>query len=306
MTKPDMNAENTPPTTLQAGCKVNLFLHITGRRPDGYHQLESLFVPAENPHDTLTPCPGQGPGLELTCSRPELLGAENTLHRSYDLFARETGWAPALTLHLDKKIPCGAGLGGGSADAACLLSYLQAHCPSEKRPESGSLQQMAAKIGADVPFFLSNAPAWVRGIGEVIDVLDFPLCRMWMLILCPDLSISTARAYQAWDAARDIDPPPRWLTQGAKGGREPAYATGRVLWNSFEQVLFPVYPHLQAHKRDLLACGASGAVLSGSGSTLVGLFRRETDCIRAAKRLASAQTQTFIQSIGSCWGVAKW
>ncbi|MBS3780941.1 MAG: 4-(cytidine 5'-diphospho)-2-C-methyl-D-erythritol kinase, partial [Desulfovermiculus sp.] len=198
---------------------------------------------------------------------------------------------------LEKNIPPGAGLGGWSADAAALLRHLNAICPQEQRLDHTDLLLVAQEVGADVPFFLSSGPAWVQGIGQHIQPVRMAYAGGWLVVVCPDIHISTAEAYQAWDRVLGD------IRIGQAGPiPEPKYphsmcSRGQVLCNDFESVLFPVYTGLIGLKKKLLSCGARGAVLSGSGASVVGLFKAQQEAEQAADELADNTTQVFINSI---------
>ena len=284
-------------TILDTGCKANLYLRILGRRDDGYHDLQSLFVPLCQPSDRLTIGVSSKPGLVLTCTDPGLCGEENTLHRAYFAFTRQTGWRPGVSVHLEKNIPPGAGLGGGSADAAALLTHLNAMSPQEHRLTHTQLLLVAQEVGADVPFFLTSKPAWVQGIGQHVQPVRMAYASGWLVVVCPDVHISTAEAYQAWDRSLED-------TQIGQAGPnpEPKYphsmcSRGQVMFNDFESVLFPVHTELIRLKKKLLSCGARGAVLSGSGASVVGLFNAQQEAEQAADKLADNTTQVFINPI---------
>mgnify|MGYP006278096223 CR=1 FL=1 len=288
-------------TLLQAGCKANIFLRILGRRDDGYHELQSLFVPLDQPRDRLSVSLSSRPGLELTCSRPELAGMKNTLHRAYNLFAGKTGFRPGLSIWLEKNIPHGAGLGGGSSDAAALLRYLNAQCPENIRLSARDLSQAALDIGADVPFFLFNVPVWVQGIGERIRPVSVAFASGWLLVVCPDTQIATGQAFQAWDRKRA-----QGQVSCSRSEKRPGYLQeptwrGQVFFNSFEPVIYEIHPHLQQIKIELLRFGARGAVLSGSGAAVVGLFFREREARQAAHQLQDASIRVFLNRVPSCW-----
>jgi len=214
---------------LRVGCKVNLFLEIVGVRPDGYHELETLFVPAAEPHDVLEIGPDNGPpGLRLTCSDKALETQDNLAARAYEAFAAATGHRPPTRARLTKAIPSGAGLGGGSADAAAVLGWLNAGAGG-KALAPGALAALAAAIGADVPFFLLNRPAWGTGIGERLVPARADLAGFTLLVCVPAERVNTAWAYRAWDQAnglgRDAPGPaparlaPRGLEGLARAGR---------------------------------------------------------------------------------------
>ena len=136
---------------LRIGCKVNLTLRITGVRPNGWHELDTVFLPLDEPSDTLRLALRPGGGLALHCAEPGIDPENNTLTKAYRLFAEASGFRPGVEAVLEKGIPHGAGLGGGSADAAALLGWLNARAPEPlPLPE---LVGLAARIGADVPFF---------------------------------------------------------------------------------------------------------------------------------------------------------
>ncbi|WP_084287630.1 4-(cytidine 5'-diphospho)-2-C-methyl-D-erythritol kinase [Desulfovermiculus halophilus] len=298
---------SSEPHILHAGCKVNIYLRIVGTRPDGYHELRSLFLPLADPRDELYVTRSEaGPGLVLECTSPGLSGGNNILHRAFDVFAGETGWRPGVQVRLEKNIPQGAGLGGGSSDAAALLTHLNAQCPRQMRLGEDKLIKAAAEVGADVPFFLQHSPAWVTGIGERVEPVNLAWSSGWLLTVCPDVQVQTAWAYAAWDREVGLKGGEPWLTRGEKPDKGSACAAGRVLYNSFERVVFTACPELRDLKLRLLQYGAKGAVLSGSGAALVGLFTTEQECRRAGQGLENDQTKVFAQAVDPCWGVAKW
>lgn len=284
--------------TLTAGCKVNLYLDITGVRPNGYHELHTLFVPLAEPADTLTVTPAEGSGLRLTCSRPELEGPDNIIIKAYEAFAEATGFRPGLRVHLDKRIPFGAGLGGGSSDAAAILRYLN-DSAGQAALEHTALSALATRIGADVPFFLLDGPAWATGIGEELVPAELDLAGFTLVVLCPDIHVSTPWAYAAWDAAHPAtqknEKRPECLTCAASAGKcFPCSAF--LLHNSFEHVVFGAFPKLRQLKEALLRQGAAGAVMSGSGSSLCALFRNRQDAERAVLTFRQEQVPAFFHS----------
>lgn len=276
---------------MHCGCKLNLHLRILARREDGYHELDTLFYPLREPSDTLNvEVRPSGEGLRLTCSDPALEGPDNLVARAYAAFAEATGFAPALRARLDKAVPTGAGLGGGSADAAAMLLHLNALAGSLALSVSG-LHALAAGLGADVPFFLGPTlagpvPARASGIGEKlvpVDAEETNLAGLNMLLVLPDVAVPTARAYALWDKASEE----RLTGQGLEHRLTPLFS-GMWLRNDFEGVVFQGYPQLRRLKERLLAMGAAAALMSGSGSALFGLFR-ERDAARAAGQKIEAE-----------------
>lgn len=267
---------------LIAGCKVNLYLQIVDRRKDGLHEIKSLFYPLNYPYDTLyiyhLP---QGKGLQLSCSLNSLEGEMNILFKVMQLFGEKTGFWPDIKLHLHKEIPIGAGLGGGSSDAAAFLKYLQTIVPTESRLSEKELLELAKKIGSDVPFFLFNKPAWVEGVGEKITLLnDLYFSSLSMIIVCPFLHISTAEAYKIWEESKSRERSEPYqnnlLTKDKFIFKKNSCEEGQIWCNSFEDLIFHKYPILRWIKENLLARGASAAVLSGSGSSIVALVRSKS------------------------------
>lgn len=292
--------------TLKPGCKVNLVLDILGRRDDGYHELDTLFWPLAEPTDTITISPGSpDSGLTLSCSDPALANPSNTIHKAYMAFASATGLTPDLAVHLVKAVPMGAGLGGGSADAAALLLHLAA-LAGPRAPSPESMNALAASVGADVPFFLLNGPAWARGIGERLEPISDDLRAMVsglaLVLVRPDIHVSSAWAYRAWDerfagtqardAARDMGS----LTCGPSRIKSPSCFRLRVR-NGFEDVVFDAHPKLREYKEKLLRLGASGAGLSGSGAGLFALFRDQEKASSAADAFRKASVQASVHIV---------
>jgi len=275
-----------------AGAKANLYLKVLERRQDGLHNLESLFYPLGAPRDVLTVSPsGSGRGLTLSCNWKELEAEDNILFRTHTLFGEQTGRWPDLDVHLEKQIPMGAGLGGGSSDAAALLKILVGQ--GGRTFSSQEVMALARKIGSDVPFFMSSTPAWVEGAGERITPVRVDMGHAWLAVACPDVRVPTREAYQAWDAAQN-GPGIRGgrdLTGGLFQLRKSLCLTGRCLMNSFEGVVFDLYPDLGDLKKDLLQTGADGVVLSGSGSSLVALCRSQ-DRLHAVTRYCDKEAIT--------------
>lgn len=285
-----------PRTTLRIGCKINLSLRILGVRPNGWHELDTLFVPLDEPHDDLelvwTP---KKPGLSLRCSVPGIDLRRNTLTSAYSAYAEATGFRPTIGATLHKGIPHGAGLGGGSADAAALLLWLNRQCP--KPLAFSELLTVAANVGADVSFFLYNCPCRGTGTGETLEPFDCLGSRglrgVGLILLCPRVHVSTPRAYALWDAwqVRGTENDEQGLTekgdagtylpsQGFQNGEERCPVAElsvepSVFWleNSFEAPIFEEHPRLRRLKERLFQAGAFAAVMSGSGSSLFGLFR---------------------------------
>ena len=252
--------------------KLNLGLHITARRPDGYHTLETAFVPLPwcDALEVLPPAtvsPSALPTL-LTTGRPVPGDPHTNLcRRAFDLLKADFPALPPAHLHLHKVVPMGAGLGGGSADAAFTLRGLNEVFGLGLTMEE--LLPYARRLGADCAFFLLNHPVLATGRGDEFTPLTLPqLAGAWAVVVWPGLSISTAEAFRGVTPA----PPPVPL---ANVLARPLPDWRGALVNDFEATLAPRYPVLGEVKTRLYAAGAAYASLSGSGSAVYGLFSQE-------------------------------
>lgn len=289
-----MSTPHSLPTRLLAGCKVNIFLDILGLRDDGYHDLATLFLPLPTPRDVLTVTPGApGTGLTLTCSADGVSHEENILAKCYEHFGSAAGFRPDMNVHLQKDIPMGAGLGGGSSDAATFLKYLNDEAGAY-RLHDADLISLAGDLGADVPFFLLNRPAWATGRGDRLTPIHLPLNGLTVVLACPRIHVSTAWAYKAWDeTCLKKTSPPFPLTPQIAPDMFPALPIS-VFHNSFELPVFATHPQLRLVKETLLSWGASGAVMSGSGASLFAVFRETTQAEKAAGRVREWDIPTYV------------
>lgn len=282
-----------PAAELHAPCKVNLVLRIEGRRPDGMHELTSVFHPLREPCDVIRIAPAQkGSGLTLRCPGVDCPPEKNLLWRAWDAFARETGLRPDLAITVDKRIPSGAGLGGGSSDAAALLAWLNG-CAGEAALPGKKLAEVALALGADVPFFLLCRTALARGVGEELTVMEADLSDFTLLLICPDVHVNTAWAYRSWDERRLHAARPdgllHILTAGGDAGTGSLCLWPVCLENDFEDAVFPVFSELRRLKERALRLGAAGAVMSGSGASIVAAFRDFKEAEDAAAALRDGQ-----------------
>lgn len=270
------------PLITKAPAKINLFLRVIGKRPDGYHDLYSLMCPV-GLYDTLTLSFNQ-PEISVACSHPGVPeDSTNLVARAAALFFKATqadtsGYASGVHIDIQKKIPVGAGLGGGSSDAAAVLKALNAHWGNPLTP--GELQQLGARIGADVPFFIFSRPAVATGIGDRLQ--DFPHLSPWtVLLVYPNASISTAWVYKNLNLRLTKDE--KKLSNFHFDGR--FFSIDKHLVNDLEPVTERVLPVIGEIKRLLLANGAAGAMMSGSGSTVFGLFTDSEQALSTCKAL---------------------
>ena len=270
---------------VRTGGKINLYLFITGRRENGYHELDTLFVRLPEPQDTLVFRPAEREsGIRVTCSTPGIDLEKNTLTKSYDLYARTTGFAPAVDVELVKGIPHGAGLGGGSADGAEVLAWLQRQNPQPM--EALQLNALAAGVGADVPFFLARGACFAEGIGDILTPAVAGIGDWSCVLVCPQVHVNTAWAYAAWDSEN----PSFSLTEKRKADKNnrSSYQCFYGM-NDFESAVFAANPVLDELKAQLIQSGADAAGMSGSGSALFGLFHDRERAAQAAEALRGAE-----------------
>ena len=274
------------PLHVKAPAKINLFLRIIGKRPDGYHDLHTLMCPLAL-YDTLTLSAG-GKGIIVACDHPGVpQDASNLAARSAHLFLQTvfTDHAPpvsGLTIHIDKKIPVGAGLGGGSSDAAAVLVALNDYFG---RPLTvRALMALGARLGADVPFFILGRPALATGIGDRLE--PFPHLTPWTaLLVYPNEVVSTAWVYKNLNLRLTKDE--KKLSKFHFDGR--LFNVDEHLVNDLEPVTEKAVPVISAIKRLLLAHGAAGAMMTGSGSTVFGLFADPERAISVCTALGDNQ-----------------
>ncbi|MGZ4974422.1 MAG: 4-(cytidine 5'-diphospho)-2-C-methyl-D-erythritol kinase [Limisphaerales bacterium] len=251
----------------QSPCKVNFLLNLLGKRPDGFHELETLMHPV-SVYDRLT-FERKGSGIQLTCSDPTLpIDSKNLVYRAADLFLKTVGIPDGIRIHLDKHVPTAAGLGGGSGDAAVTLLGMNevfgTALPTDK------LVELAASLGSDIPFFLQNRPAIGVGRGEQIKPLDpFSCLRGKSIILVhPGFGISTPWAYQQMSKFPEA--------QNGKPGRAEKLAlllangdlggATKEFYNSLEAPALKKYPLLVLFQDFFREHGALATLMSGSGS----------------------------------------
>ena len=276
-------------------CKVNLLLNILGRRPDGFHALETLFHPVKF-CDRLVFTRGAS-AIELTCTDPSLpTDANNLVHRAAAAFFGAAKIREGVQIHLEKHIPLAAGLGGGSGNAATTLLGLN-ELFGQPLP-AGKLGELAAGLGSDINFFLQEQPALATGRGEIVESLaPFPVLRgASFFLIHPGFGISTPWAFQnlaRFPSAQNGTPGrAQRLIELLKAGD--LAGAGREFYNSLEAPALHKYPVLALYQEFLRTHGAVAALMSGSGSTTFALVRGQV----AGEKLA----EVFKAKFGRvCW-----
>jgi 4-diphosphocytidyl-2-C-methyl-D-erythritol kinase len=244
--------------------KINIGLNVVSRRSDGYHNLETFFYPIPL-CDILEFIPAQK--TDLTIIGTPISGniESNLVMRAYQLL-RNNFKLPNLSICLQKKIPMGAGLGGGSSDAAFMLKALNTYF--DLQLSELQLENYAAQLGADCPFFIRNAPTLATGIGNEFTPINISLTDWYIILVKPNIHISTAEAYA------HVSPSP-WEIPLKEALHSPIQKWQQTIQNDFENSCFSAYPILPKIKQRLYDAGAVYAAMSGSGSTMYGLFKDE-------------------------------
>ena len=256
---------------LLPNCKINIGLRVVRKREDGYHDLETIFYPVYGLHDELEVEPAEEfaflqDGLVIDC-----LPTDNLIYKVYKRMQEHFPQIGNVKITFKKNIPFGAGLGGGSSDAAHMAIALNEIFSLGLTREQ--LAEELRPLGADSPFFIYNTPCYAEGIGDRLSPITFDLSGLRLVMIKPNCSVSTKEAY-----AGIIRHPE------AEGQIKQALAEGKpltdmcpLLINDFEQTVFPIHPEIAEIKQRLLSAGALYAAMSGSGSTVFGLFQNNPE-----------------------------
>jgi 4-diphosphocytidyl-2-C-methyl-D-erythritol kinase len=249
------------------GAKINIGLHVTGKRNDGYHTIESVFYPIPLCDILEIVLAENAPGFELQVSGIDLPGnpADNLCSKAYRLF-NERHPLPGAKAALHKIIPAGAGLGGGSSDGSHTLLLLNELSGNPLGTET--LLDLASGLGSDCPFFIRNTPAFVTGRGEVLEPISLDLAGFHILLVHPRIHVPTVEAYKLVKPAM-----PEFSLRDLP--RLPVSEWRANVKNDFEEGIFRVHPEIKEIKESLYAMGAVYASMSGSGSSVFGIFSDE-------------------------------
>lgn len=250
-------------------CKINLGLHILNKREDGFHNLETVFYPIAL-KDALEIIPSPGSSITFTGSGLIVDGKEddNICLKAYHLLKRDFPQLPFIKMHLHKAIPMGAGLGGGSADGAFTLQLL-----NTKFNLALSVQQLidyALQLGSDCPFFIINKPCYATGRGELLEGIDISLAGYKIVIINPGIHVNTGWAFSQITPAEPHKKLKEIIAQSVTTWKA-------ELINDFEAPVFEKYPEIKNIKEALYNKGAVYAAMSGSGSSVYGIFETEID-----------------------------
>jgi 4-diphosphocytidyl-2-C-methyl-D-erythritol kinase len=252
-------------------CKINLGLHILQKRTDGFHDLETVFYPialqdalevVQNPSPTPT-IQFNTTGLKIDSS-----AEDNICFNAYQLLKKDFPELPAIKMHLHKVIPSGAGLGGGSSDGAFTLLLLNKKFSLGLSEEQ--LLNYALQLGSDCPFFIKNKPCYATGRGERLEEIELDLSHYKIVLINPRIHIHTGKAFSKIT-------PCHQRTSIKEIIQQPIGKWKDLLKNDFEEVVFAEYPEVKTIKEELYKQGAVYASMSGSGSSIYGLFHKNTE-----------------------------
>jgi 4-diphosphocytidyl-2-C-methyl-D-erythritol kinase len=278
--------------SVKAPAKLNLRLKITGRRADGYHELVSIMVPVDL-FDLLDLRVIRERRIKLSCEGLQVPADErNLVYQAALSFFSKAGIQQGVAIKLTKNIPVAAGLGGGSSDAAATLMTLNEICSQPLNPSE--LHAIAAELGADVPFFLHGEPSLATGVGDVLEPLkEWP--TFWYVIVTPPIQVSTSWVYGALKLE---------LTRGeydyiVKFLKNDPFAVSAILENDLEEVTSSRFPIIDTIKTFLMNAGAEGALMTGSGPSVFGVFSSLNQALSAKKFLIS-------QSLGDVFVATNW
>ena len=244
-------------------CKINLGLNIIRKREDGFHDLETIFLPVPFT-DVLEIISSDK--TELTVTGLPVNATENLCIKAYNLLQQKFPELPPVKMHLHKVVPMGAGLGGGSSDASFILNMLIEKFELNVNPKK--LTDIALQLGSDCHFFLINKSCYATGRGEILEPLDLDLTNYKILIINPGIHIDTKWAFSKIFPEERKKSIKEIIAQPIETWKE-------ELQNDFEIPVFAEYPEIEKLKNDLYELGATYASLSGSGSSVFGLFKKE-------------------------------
>ena len=272
-----MNLRNT--LRLPAPAKLNLFLHVTGRRDDGYHTLESLLVPIDH-GDHITLSERSDSAVVRERGVVEVTASDDLAVRAARLVQRNCGIERGVGIDIDKRIPVGGGLGGGSSDAATVLLGLNRMW--RLGLSRSALMGMGLELGADVPFFIFGEPAFARGIGETLEAVSLP--PTWFLVIAPPVRVATPAIFAAPE-----------LTRNGASAKMAVFSEGYGR-NDLQAVAVSRFPEIAACL-DVLSRETAGAApigMSGSGSCVFAAFSAETAALQALSSMVRAGRAGFV------------
>ena len=268
--------------SLKSYAKVNLFLEVLGKRSDGYHEIESLIQEISLCDNILLE--DRLRGITILCPNKKVnipSNHNNLAYKAANLLMAKFSIKKGIAITIDKKIPVGSGLGGGSSNAASVLKGLNQLWNIGLK--NAQLQELGAEIGSDVPFFINGKAALVKGRGVKINTC-FTMPKIWLILAIPNVSVSTKWAYGRLDGE---------LTKNINSAKLPRLKKLQAkdimnnLFNRLEGVVFREYPLIKTIKEKMIACGASGALMSGTGSAVFGVASSKDNAYKIAEKISN-------------------
>ena len=259
---------------IKANCKINIGLDVLCRRADGYHDLSTVMVPVKGLYDVLTVEQAKESSLTIVGIEVDCDPEQNICMKALRLMQQRYGIGEA-SITLDKRIPFGAGLGGGSADGTVVILALNEIFALSL--EEATLISLAAELGSDTAFFVRNSPQLCEGRGEIMTPIELDLAGYWLVLIKPDANVSTREAYAGVVPAI----PELSLTERLQ---KPIAEWQGCVKNDFEKSVFAAHPIIGEIKQELIDAGATYASMSGSGSTVFGLFASKEQAQKMAHR----------------------
>lgn len=274
------------PLILSAPAKINLFLRVLKKRDDGYHDILTLMQPVTL-YDDITLSVKSGEGIEVSCGNADIpTDKSNLAYRAAELFLKATGTGKKVEIQITKNIPVAAGLGGGSSDAAAVLKGLNS--VSSAGLSVRQLMEIGSEIGSDVPFFLLGGPALAAGRGTELTRVELPGYQY--ILINPGFKVSTAWAYNNLDLTKRRQN--NTLSYSKESFRDIEALSG-YLANDLEAVTLREHPEILSLKSALIERGAAGALMSGSGPTVFGIFRARIEAASAFDALRRSLDRRF-------------
>ncbi|MCF7791814.1 MAG: 4-(cytidine 5'-diphospho)-2-C-methyl-D-erythritol kinase [Victivallales bacterium] len=273
---------------LKTPSKINLFLKVVGKLPNGYHEIETVFVPLSDIYDVIT-LNFDNNELNITSNNSKIpLNKDNLCYRAAELYAEYTGIKLNCSIHIDKNIPVAAGMGGGSSDAAAVLLLLN---KQYGLLSFDKLKEAAVNLGADVPYFLNPVPAFAKGIGEKLERIEMA-DGLYTVILAPLFPVSAAWAYKNFDKSRQKkNIYSNDLKTALKAGDW--LKASKFIYNDLAPALYEKFPIQEILKEEMLNAGLLNVEITGSGPTLFGICSGKQQAIEAEKKLHSKYGDTF-------------
>jgi 4-diphosphocytidyl-2-C-methyl-D-erythritol kinase len=293
---------------LPSFAKINWTLHVRGRRPDGYHELHTIFQTVTL-RDSLRFTLQGDARIEIRCDAPGIpVDESNLIHRAAVALQKRHGIERGVTVELEKHIPSGGGLGGGSSNAAVTLMGLAYLWRIET--SGRELAEMGASLGADVPFFFTGGTALGEGLGAKVRPLA-ELPELPLLIVAPDVKVLTRDAYNLLNAPALTKTNDDTILSSSRADAQIPDSVPYRLHNDFEPVVLRLEPEIERAKRALMEAGARASLLAGSGSSVFGLFDNSESQERAAHRLsaengwrvfscATLRRAAYLKALGPC------